>query len=141
MVTKICRRMKNCVPNPVTVQSNFLGLLLLTCWDCRFKSCHGHRCLSLVSVVCCKVEVSASGCSLVQKIPTKCSASECVREAAIMRRLWPTRGCCAMEGGETKSVYIIKNTKYVNSAVQCILLQVQLTLRKLWHIMLINQVV
>jgi hypothetical protein len=42
------------------------------------KSGRGHGCLSLVSDVCCQVEVSASGWSLVQTRP------------------WPTRGCCAM---------------------------------------------
>ena len=37
--------------------------------------------VSLVSVVCCQVEVSATGRSLVQRIPTKCGASECDLEA------------------------------------------------------------
>jgi hypothetical protein len=56
----------------------------------------GHECLSVVSVVCCQVEVSATGWSLVQRSPTKCDVSECDREALIMRRPWPTRGCCGM---------------------------------------------
>jgi hypothetical protein len=30
-----------------------LGLLPLACWDCGFESCWGHRCSSLVFVVCC----------------------------------------------------------------------------------------
>jgi hypothetical protein len=54
--------------------------------------------MSLVSVVCCEVEVSASGWSLVQRSPTKCGVSECDREASIMRKPWPTRGCCTMKG-------------------------------------------
>ena len=38
----------------------------------------GHGCLSFVSVVCCQVEVSASGRSLVQMNPTECGvSSEC----------------------------------------------------------------
>jgi hypothetical protein len=41
----------------------------------------GHGCLSFVSVVCCQVEVSASGWSLVQGSPTECGVSECDREA------------------------------------------------------------
>ena len=53
--------------------------------------------MSVSSVVCCQVEVSASGCSLVQRGPTHCGASECDREASIMGRLWPTGGCCAVE--------------------------------------------
>ena len=53
--------------------------------------------LSLVSVECCHVEVSASGCSLVQKSSTKRGVSECDHEASKMRRHWPTRGCNAMD--------------------------------------------
>jgi len=55
-----------------------------------------HGFLSLVSVVCCYVEDPESGWSLVQRSPTECGVSECVREASIMRRPWPTRDCCAM---------------------------------------------
>jgi len=71
----------------------------LACWNCGFESRREHGCLSFVSVVCCQVEVSASGCSLVQRIPTECGVSECDREASIMRSPWPTSGCCATEGG------------------------------------------
>jgi hypothetical protein len=56
-----------------------------------------HRYLSLVSVACCPVEVSASGSSLVQRSPTESGVSECNREASIMRRPWPTTGCCVMK--------------------------------------------
>jgi len=38
-----------------------VGLQLLTYWDCGFESQRGHGCLSLVNVVCCQVEVSATG--------------------------------------------------------------------------------
>jgi hypothetical protein len=55
----------------------------------------GHGCLSLVSVVCCQVEVCASGWSHVQRSPTDCGVSECDREASIMRGPWSARGCCA----------------------------------------------
>ena len=53
--------------------------------------------MSVVSVVCCDVDVSATGRSLVQRIPTVCGVSECDRETSIRRRPWPTGGCCAME--------------------------------------------
>jgi hypothetical protein len=66
------------------------------CWDCGFESRWGHGCLSLASVLCCQVEVSASGWSLVQRSPTECTVSECDREASIMKRPWPTGGCCAV---------------------------------------------
>ena len=49
-----------------------------------------------MSVVCRQVEVSASGCSLVQRSPTDCGVSECDRESSIKRRPWPTMNCCAM---------------------------------------------
>ena len=42
------------------------------------NSAGAHGCPSVVSVVCCQVEVSASGCSLVQRSPTDCGASLCV---------------------------------------------------------------
>ena len=42
----------------------------------------GHGCLSLVSVVCCQVEVSALSRSLFQKSPIVCGVSEWDREAS-----------------------------------------------------------
>ena len=33
----------------------------LVCWDCGFESRLGLGCLSVLSVVCCQVEVSATG--------------------------------------------------------------------------------
>jgi hypothetical protein len=38
-----------------------VGLRSLAGWDCGFESHRGHGCLSDVSVVCCQVEVSATG--------------------------------------------------------------------------------
>jgi len=52
--------------------------------------------LSEVSAVCCQVEVSASGWSLIERIPTECDVGERDREASIMRTPWPTRVCYAM---------------------------------------------
>ena len=43
-----------------------------------FETHQGHGCLSVVSVVCCQVEVSATDWSLVQRSPTDCGASLCV---------------------------------------------------------------
>jgi len=54
-----------------------------------------------MSVVCDQVEVSASGRSLIHWNPTECGVCECDCEASMMRRAWPTGGCCAM-GGEGK---------------------------------------
>jgi hypothetical protein len=49
-----------------------------------------------VIVVWCQIEVSATGWSLVQRSPTDCGVSECDREASIMRRSRPPRGCRAI---------------------------------------------
>jgi len=48
----------------------------------------------------CHVEVSATGWSLVQGSPREYYVSECDREASVMGRPWPARGCCAMGGGK-----------------------------------------
>jgi hypothetical protein len=53
--------------------------------------------MSVVSVVCCQVEVSATSWSLVQRSATECCVSECDGEASIMRRPWSPRGFCVME--------------------------------------------
>ena len=55
----------------------------------------GHRCMSFVSVLCCQVEVSATGRSLVQRSPTDCGVSEGDAETSMVRRSWPQWGCCA----------------------------------------------
>jgi hypothetical protein len=50
------------------------------------KSHRGHGCLSLVSVVCCQVEVSATSWSLVQRSPTDCGVSNvCDHETSTKR--------------------------------------------------------
>jgi hypothetical protein len=49
-----------------------MGLRPIACWDCGFESRWGQRHLSLVSVVCCQVEVSETGRSLVQGSPIEC---------------------------------------------------------------------
>jgi hypothetical protein len=76
-----------------------MGLQSLTCWICRFKSHRGHGCLSSVSDVCCQVEVSVSGWSLVQSSPTKCGVSECDHEASVMRRPRPLVAVASWWGG------------------------------------------
>jgi hypothetical protein len=57
-----------------------------------------YGCLSLVNIVCCQVEVSASVSSLVQRSPTEYGGSECDREAFTMSRSWPARVYCSIEG-------------------------------------------
>ena len=55
-----------------------VGLRPLACWDWGFESRRWNGCLSLVTVVCYYVEVSATGWSLVQRCPTDYSESFCV---------------------------------------------------------------
>ena len=52
-----------------------VGLRPLVCWDCGFESYRRHGCLSVVSVVCCQVEVSATSWSLVHTSATDCCVS------------------------------------------------------------------
>jgi hypothetical protein len=73
-----------------------VGLRPLACWECGFESRRGYGYLSLVSVVYCQVEVSAPGWSLVHRSDTECVMSDCDHETSLMRRPWPTGGCCTM---------------------------------------------
>ena len=52
-------------------ESAAYGVVLrpLACWNCGFESGQGHGCLSVVSVVCCQVEVSGRSWSLVHGSP------------------------------------------------------------------------
>jgi len=54
-----------------------------------------------MSVVCCQVEVSVTDRSLIQRIPTECSVSECDRGTSL-RRPGPT-----LEPEENKMFKII----------------------------------
>jgi hypothetical protein len=73
-------------------------LRLLACWECGFESQRGHGCLSVVSVVCLQVDVSATSWSLVQRSPTDSGASSCV---ILKPHEWGGHGplgvCCAKE--------------------------------------------
>jgi hypothetical protein len=66
------------MPIPVAARSKAWVCGRSLCWDFGFESRRGHGCLSVVSVVGCQVEVSATSCSLVQRSTTDCGASLCV---------------------------------------------------------------
>jgi len=53
----------------------------------RVRISAGNGCLYLVRVVCCPVEVSASGWSPVQRNPTECGVSECDQADKILSLL------------------------------------------------------
>ena len=73
------------------------GLWPLTCSGHGFEYCWEHGCLSLVGY--CVL----SGRGLCVRLIARPEESyqvwciKCDHEASIMRRPWPTRGCCAME--------------------------------------------
>ena len=74
-------------------------------WVCRhllpgimgLNPAGGNGCLSLVSVVCCQIEVCATSRSLVQSSPTHCGVTGCDLETSRMRR--PTRAVEPWRGG------------------------------------------
>jgi hypothetical protein len=58
-----------------------VGLCPPASWDCKFESRRKHEYLSVVSIVCCEVEVSETDRSLVQRGPivgTNACVFECV---------------------------------------------------------------
>jgi len=74
MQQKVCSEPTKCsgqhinyawLPCYMAGPSGRVGLRPLACWECVFESHRGHGCLSVVSVVCCQVEVSATSWSLV----------------------------------------------------------------------------
>jgi hypothetical protein len=90
------------------------GLWSLAFSDCGFESPGVMDvCLLWVLYVRCQVEVSVSGRSLVQRFLTDCGVSECDREASsIMRRPFPTSGCCFMKN---KSLNFLINNYTLNT--------------------------
>ena len=62
----------------VTARCRAWGFQPLACRNCEFH--WGHRCLTLVLVVCCQAVASASSWFPVQTSPTECCVSECDRE-------------------------------------------------------------
>ena len=68
----------------------------------------GGGCLSLVSVLCCQAEVTATGRSLVQRSTIECGVSECDLEMSTTRRPRPTR---AVEPKKKKH-YLVTRANY-----------------------------
>ena len=68
-----------------------VGLQPLACWDYVFEFRLGHGRLSVAKVVCCQVEVSATGRSFIQRSPTDCAVYECDLETSTLRIPRPTR--------------------------------------------------
>ena len=80
------------MPVPVAARSKACFCIRSPAEILGSNSSGGHGCLSVVSVVCCQVEVCASDRSPIQRSPTDCVVSECNHESSIMTSPWPTRG-------------------------------------------------
>jgi hypothetical protein len=106
-------RENECNPSGPAVYG--VSLRPLICWDCGLESLQGHECLSVEKVVCCQVEVSAMGQSLVQRSPTECGVSEGDREAS-MRSPGPTSGYCAIKIVYTRTYLIITCRQHVDAS-------------------------
>jgi hypothetical protein len=100
---------------PAAARSNAWVCCPLTCWNYEFESHHRHKCLSLLSVVCCQVEVSTTGRSLVQRSPSECNVSEGEHTASKMRRPWHTRGPRATK--KKNKVAVLGNDALRNDAI------------------------
>jgi hypothetical protein len=72
---------------PRGLRRGIAAACLLGVW---VRNSQRHGCPSLIIVVCCQAEISASGWSLVQRSPTECCVSECDHVSSIIRRPWPT---------------------------------------------------
>ena len=66
------------VPIPVAEWSNAMVYGRSLAGIAGSNTAGGHGCLSVVNIVCCQVEVSVTGRSLVQRCPTDCGVSLCV---------------------------------------------------------------
>jgi hypothetical protein len=87
--------------------------------------------MSVVSVVCCQVEVSASDRSFVQRSPTECGVSEYDREASILRMPGPTGGRCAKEIKKKSVSPPSKHTAYcITKTTLAITLSLSVPLRR-----------
>ena len=65
--------------------------------------------MSVVSVVCCQVGVSATGRSLAQKSPAECGVPECGLETSALRKPRPTGGGCRVMKSKTLYVFLLSN--------------------------------
>jgi len=71
------------VADPSGCAVSGVDLRPLACSDYGFESRRGHGCLSLVSVVCCQVEVSATWRTLIETSTTECDSKSLEHEEAL----------------------------------------------------------
>jgi hypothetical protein len=75
------RYINNVLPINERADSSGVGPRPLASWGCGFESRRGPGYLSLVNFVCCPVDVSALGWTLVNRRPTECGVSGVIVKA------------------------------------------------------------
>jgi len=106
------------VPIPVAARPKALVCGRLLAGIVGSNPAGGHKCLSLVSVVCCKLEITASGWSVVQRSPTECGVSECDHESSAMMRPWLTG--LLLHG---KKIFLVEIQFYDPNVIVCFIFQ------------------
>jgi hypothetical protein len=92
-----------------------LGVPPLACWDCGFESRLGHECVSLLSVACCQVDVTATSRSLLQRSPAECGVSVCDLETSTIRWPRPYMWCCTKKISAYSAILRKSNLKTATS--------------------------
>jgi len=114
---------------------------------CRTRWTRGLRCGSVVSrfmglwvrskIVSCECCVLSDrglcvGVITRPQSPTDCGVSECDRETSIMRRPWPTGGCCAVVKKKYIYIYsVTETTPYPIKASCSLYRQISVNIREL----------
>ena len=93
-----------------------MGLRSLASWECWLESLRGHGSLTLVSVVCCQLEFSASGWSPVQRSPTECGAFLTV---IVKSRQWGGPGPLGAVPSWKKNAYMSERM-YISTKIICV---------------------
>ena len=89
------------------------GLRPSTCWGCVFEFRCVHGCLSVVSVVCCQVEISATDRSLVQRSNNRLCL--CVFLSVINAPVTPTPAMSKQKSSDLRKKE--KNNNYPSGSV------------------------
>ena len=81
--------------------NSVLTLRLLICWNCRFESRQEHGCISVLSVVCCQIDLCGGPIPGQEGSYRLWCVTMCGLETPKMRRPWPALGCYARQKNKT----------------------------------------
>jgi hypothetical protein len=99
-------------------------LILVATRSRAFESHGRHVCLSVVSVVCCQVEVCIELITRPEEL-YRVWCVECNGEDCTLGKPWPTRGCCAVETKiDLASVVLSSNVNRIQHSLSilCVLI-------------------